>query len=511
MNRFLTWISEQFDAGWTGLRSTWRTLATTFWPDRSAYDKTIINFELARQLYRNDGQESRLGAGFCKPIIDRSVEFMGMPIFASDDEDRDLEINNAVQRYWRASLIEVFRNAMRDSKTVVRVWQPRIDNPLVTDEERRFCSLEVLDPKKVKIFYSADDPDWIEQAVVVNFIEFPDQVDPSTDAPRGTVAKVKEHEVWELVTPKRHRYYDRTDRVWLNDWAQDNPYGFVPILEVFNEWDSTLSSGQSDFESVYPFVKAFHEVFLQALQAHKYHSTPKAVFKVTDVLNFLKNNFPNVIDPETGDPLPQSTINWQGREILFVGKDDDIQFLEAKSVLGDTKTLLEFLVDCIAVASEMPEEMFMRTAVGETSSSDRKFQAFERKIERKRGLFMPYIARIAKMARVMNGNTAEVGEILWDEIQVESLATMSQALQQISMTFEVLLSKRLISDNTARETLRAFRIFRRMKPPAQEARDAQDNFDLDAHLAELKPPAPSPNGGQPRPAITGRPVGGRNE
>jgi hypothetical protein len=68
------------------LRSIWRTLASSFMPDRPVYDGTVVDFNMARQLYRNDGADTNLGAGFCRPIIDLSVEYVDLPRVTSGDD-----------------------------------------------------------------------------------------------------------------------------------------------------------------------------------------------------------------------------------------------------------------------------------------------------------------------------------------------------------------------------------------------------------------------------------------
>jgi hypothetical protein len=292
-------------SGWSyGLRSRWRLVSGSWYANQPAYDKTTIDYDMARQLYRNDGADTNLGAGFCRPIIDRAVEFVGMPIVSSDDETVDQDVNRAVDRFWRPQLIEMFRNAMRDSETCVRVWSPFVDDPLTTDEERQAGCLTIIDPERVTAVYDPRNPKRITQAVIVSKVDMLDNIDPM-DAPRGSKPKKKEHEIWEVITPDSYRYFDRTDQKWLDDWQTDNPDGFVPIVRVYNEYDSTLSGGQSDLESAYPFIKAFHEALRQTLQAHKYHSVPKLKFKTADILGFLKNNFPETIG-EDGQPVPVS-------------------------------------------------------------------------------------------------------------------------------------------------------------------------------------------------------------
>ena len=517
----LTYIAEMMvpSFGTGGLRSVFKWGSSDKWTRAPIFDKTAINLDLCRQLYRNDGEEVFLGGGFCRPIIDRCVEFVGMPTVSIEDEERDNELNDAIQKVWKPVLQEMYRNAMRDSKTIVRMWQPDL-TPLVTEEEREACCISIIDPERATIVYDPRDPKVVERAVIVYTVDFPDEaVDVSVtgDPPRGQKPQTKEHEIWEVITRTSYRYYDKTDAVWLTSWQRDNPNDFVPVHEVWNEYDSTLSGGQSDYESVYPLIKAFHEVLLQALKSHKYHSAPKIKLAVADIPSFLRNNFPTTIDDD-GQVIPGGIIRWEGREVLITAADDDIEYIEVKSVLGDSKTLLEFLIDCISVAAEMPEEFFMRTEAGGAAAAagSARFLAFEKKIERKRNAFQYDIQMLIKMHQVINGRRPQLAKVFWEEIRPEALRDMAQALQQTVMSLEILLQRKLVSENTSREMLRSIfgRFFRRMKGPEQEALDAADNLDIDAELAKVTAQFSSNgngNGDKARPAISGRATGGRNE
>lgn len=485
---------------WDGLRSSWRALSGEFFPKQPAYDKTEINFDYARQLYRNDGDETMLGGGFCRAIIDRSVDFIGLPIVSTDDEDRDAEVNDAIEKSWKPQIVEMLRNSMRDSKCVVRLWQPLATNPLVTEDERVYGRIQVYEPERVTLTYDPKDPDRLVEAIIVTKIAMRDDVQPN-DPPRGAVRTMKEHEVWEIISPDNYRYWDHTDKVWLTSWERRNPYGFVPVVEVYNEYDSALSGGQSDLEAPYPFIKAFHEVTRQMLQAHAYHSTPKLKFQVSDIVSFLRNNFPTTID-ENGQVIPGASISWKGREVLIMGQEDDMGFIEATSIIQDSKSLLEFLIDCVSIASATPEEMFMRAEQGVSGSSERKIIAFEKKIERKRAQYQTVFQTLVKMRAIMVGQTPVLPEIVWEETRSDTVLTMAQALQQTVMSLEVLLDRKLISENTAREGLRSFRLFRRMKDVKTEARDAKDNLVL------LPPMSGDPNGGGQLPKASGQ--GGNN-
>jgi hypothetical protein len=87
-----------------------------------------------------------------------------------------------------------------------------------------------------------------------------------------------------------------------------------------------------------------------------------------------------------------------------VQPEEDIDFIEATSVLGDSKTLLEFLIECICIAAEVPKWAVMKVE----TSNDKNAEArpFEKKIERKRRNFAPFVQMMCKMALVATGRTA---------------------------------------------------------------------------------------------------------
>ena len=150
------WISESVVPSWGALRSTMR-LGGQFYPERPYYDKTIVDYNTLRQLYRNDGDMIKLGAGFAKPIIDRAVEFIALPSVASSNDRLDNKINESIHDYWGSQLQEAFRNALRDSKTIIRVMKPRTDNPLMMQADREHLKLKIYNPESVTILRAPDN------------------------------------------------------------------------------------------------------------------------------------------------------------------------------------------------------------------------------------------------------------------------------------------------------------------------------------------------------------------
>jgi hypothetical protein len=342
----------------------------------------------------------------------------------------------------------------------------------MTAEEREHCVLEILVPERVLIFKERDNQKIINQAVITHEVVMQDG---EFDFEIGALPPERVHEILEIITKDEIRFYDKTDMVELTELSAPNTWGFIPLIEVFNEWDNTLMGGQSDLESSYPFIRAFHDVLGQSLQAHKYHSIPKVTFKINEIGNFIKNNFPEAFDQATGQIKPQTAINWKGKETIFLAADEQTGFLEAKSVLGDSRTLLEFLFDCICVSSETPKWAFMVVDQGSSDSAQNaRTVPFAKKIIRKRVNYQKPVQELLKMYMKIIGITPMRPTITWEVQQSQELVTETQALQQLIMALEVAKQSGIISDTTYRETLRQF--IPMMKGPEQEAEDAKKNF-----------------------------------
>ena len=453
-------ISEQFSSplfsffSFAGIRSAFRVIGGTFWPKaHPAAEGTIVNYDLCRQLYRNSG-DNALGAAFAKPIVDLQVGFIGIPTVTLDDSDLTDLLNECISEYWAGQLQEMFKDSIRDSKVVVRFRRPDVLDPLMTMEEADHFQIECIPPERVDLQYNMRNKNIIEQAIVIHRMTI---VTNPGDITQGIEPITEEHDVVEIVTRENYRYFDQNTNTWLDDMGASNPWGFVPFAEIYNEWDSALQGGQSDLESVIPFLNAFHDVLAQGLQAHRYHSTPKIKMKLVDVGNFIKNNFPEAWDETTGTIKEGGQVNWSGREIIFFNAEEDGSFLEAKSVLGDTRSLLDFLIDCISIASETPEWAFMRVDAG-SANSDRNAQTvpFVRKVMRKRISFQAAIQKLCKMALVAYGEIPYTPKVVWDQIRPDDQLVLAQAFQQIIMGLEVAAQRGEISDDTYRETIRQF-------------------------------------------------------
>jgi hypothetical protein len=480
------------------VRSTVRAVGLKFWPPRHPlYEGTIVNFELTRQLYRNSG-DAALGTAFAKPIVDLQVQFMGLPLASTGDEAIDTFLNECLHTYWVDEIQQGMRDSIRDSLVIIRLQQPDLFDPLMTIEEQEHCTVECIAPERVQIERDVANKRIIRKAIVSHRMQF--VTDPGS-VTEGREPIVEEHEVLEIITRDTYRFFDQNTNEYIDSLGAPNRWNFVPLLEAWNEWDTALQGGMSDLETVIPFMQAFHDVLTQGLQAHKYHSTPKLKLRLSDVLAFIRANFPDIIDPETGDVIPNATINWNGREVLFFQAEDDAGFIEAKSVLNDTKTLLEFLIDCICIASQTPEWAFMRVDSG-SANSDRNAQTvpFVKKIDRKRNGHAKWIQELCKMVLVSQNEIPHRPTITWQMIRVDDEVLFMQAFQQLVMGLEVAAARGEISDETYRKMIKQF--LPAMKNTTQEAIDAQRDFRAQQVQQAALNPAPT----QPLP-VQGGPQG----
>jgi len=462
--------------GSSSIRTWGRLFGIRFWPTTQPFAlNTTVNYDYTRQLYRNEG-ENCLGTGFAKPIIDLQVGFMGLPIANTENESTNDFLNECLNNFWIDQIQQMFRDSLRDSKVIVRLQRPDILDPLMTLDEAEHGALELIAPETCDVERNLRNKRIIERAVIRHKMLF---VTNPGSVTQGVDPTTEEHDVLEIIDRQRYSFFDQTTDSWLDDMAAPNRWGFVPLLEVFNEWDASLQGGQSDLETPLPFMKAINDVLSQGLQAHKYHSTPKVVLKLQDVAPFIKNNFPEAVDQDTGAILPHSEISWRGREILFLQVGDEMAFLEARSVLGDTTSLLEFLIDCVCVASQTPEWAFMRVTGG-TANSDRNAQTvpFLKKIERKRRMFTSAVQDLLKMIMAANELIPVRAKLSWEIVRPDDLVVETQAFQQLVMGLEVAVARGEISDETYRRMIKQF--LPAMKSTQQEALDAKDNLSLPA-------------------------------
>ncbi len=364
-----------------------------------------VDYALARQLYHNTHDDYKLGAGFAKPIINTLAGFMGVPRFRCQDEDAQEAIDEHVSR-WVSRMQRTHQLCLRDGDCFVMMANLENDDPLYPDEENRVDFI-IIPPEQV-----ADI-----------------ELDPITRRPKAYTIEArakwdvgqKEYTVMQRITAGEITVKVEGDAPeGLISEIRPNSWGFIPIVHFKNEPEETELYGTSELEPIEPYMKAYHDVMLHAMQGSKMHSTPRLKLKLRDVQAFLANNFPEALKAvQRGE---QANIDLKGHELLIFTDEEDASFIEAQSAIGDAEALLKLLFYCIVDVSEVPEFAFGVHTPSSHASVKEQMPLLIRRVARKREMVTENWQTLARMLLVMHSKITgkkfesyEVG-ITWDAV-----------------------------------------------------------------------------------------------
>jgi len=419
-------------AGWwgriAGEISKLRT-AVTGWSIRTGrlgggykLDSSRVDYALARELYSNTADNYKLGGAFAKPVVNTTVAFMGVPRLRSEDE----AAQEVLEDFFGANVSrmqQVHTGALCEGDAYVMLTRE--------DEEDA-----VLYPETngARLVFNILPP---EQVVAINR-------DPITGSVYEYVLK-SEHTWMDAAGKQRRCTITQRIRRDMREIAVDgdkppdmqtgeqpNPWGFIPIVHFRNEASVTALYGKSDLEPIEPFIKAYHDVMLHAINGSKMHSTPRLKLKLKDVSEFLLNNFG--ISDAAKFASEGKTINLDGQELLILTDGEDAEFIEVRSAIGDAAILLKFLFYCIVDVSETPEFAFGVHTPSSLSSVKEQMPILIRRVARKREHFTESWQMVARMALAMTAageNQAfatYATTVLWDEIDPRDDGEVADAL-----------------------------------------------------------------------------------
>lgn len=368
-----------------------------------------VDYTLARQLYHNTLDHYKLGAGFAKPVINTLAGFMGVPHFHGQDEDAQEVLDDYIPR-WTSRIQRVHQLALRDGDCYVMLANLENDDPLYPDQESRFEFI-IIPPEQVANI----------------------EVDPLTRKPvaytiQARVQWYKEGEsmLREYTVSQRITAREITIKVegdipeGITNETRPNPWGFLPIIHFKNEPEESELYGTSELEPLEPYLKAYHDIMLHAMQGAKMHSTPRLKLNISDVPTFLKNNFPEAFEAhQSGQPYK---VDLKGNELLIFTGQDDAEFIEVQSAIGDTEALLKLLFYCIVDVSEVPEFAFGVHTPSSHASVKEQMPLLIRRVARKREMFTENWQLLARMLLVMHSRKTGKGfesydvGITWDAV-----------------------------------------------------------------------------------------------
>jgi len=389
-----------------GLFGQFGTILAGRWDVPYVLNSTRVDYELAQQLYHNSHDDYKLGSGFSKPIINTLAGLMGVPRFHCEDEEAQAVLKKHAAR-WVSRMQRTHQLCLRDGDCFVMLANLAIEDPLHPEDDTR-------------IEYVIIPPEQIADI----------EVDPLTRRPVAYTIQARnkwdsgqrEYEVTQRIAADRVTVKVEGDAPpGLISEERPNPWGFIPIVHFKNEPEETELFGASELEAVEPYLKAYHDVMLHAIQGSKMHSIPRLKLKLVDVERFIINNFgQQVLDQiKRGE---QVSVNLQGHELLIFTDEEDASFIEARSTIGDAEALLKLLFYCIVDVSEVPEFAFGVHTPSSHASVKEQMPLLIRRVARKREMVTECWQTLARMLLVMYSKITgkrfesyEV-EITWDAV-----------------------------------------------------------------------------------------------
>lgn len=413
----------------------WR-LRGAFWGSDYKLDSSRVDVKKARALYENTLDEYKLGGGFAKPIINNTVAFLGVPWFRSDHEDAQEILDDFVLS--NVSLMQqVHRDALRDGDCFVWVTRQREKDRVLYPETEARLVLHILPREQV-------------QEVMR---------DPLTGEPKE-YNLVSEHE-W--IEDKSKRRAIITQRISAEEFhlevtgdtpegvepgTRNNDWGFIPIIHFKNEGDSASLYGKSELEPVEPFLKAYHDVMLQAVQGSRLHSNPKLKLHIKDVRKFLQMNFG--IENVEKFISEGGKLNLSGNDVVLLSEGDEAGLLEASSPMGAAEPLLKLLFYCIVDTSETPEFAFGVHTPSSLSSVREQMPVLVRKIARKREHFAGSWQLLARVVLAMTSQAkgtrlpSYATTLLWDEVNPKDNKELAETLEKLVLALKVAVESGLM-------------------------------------------------------------------
>lgn len=405
-------------------------------------DSSRVDYQTARELYRNINDKYKLGAGFAKPIINTTAGFMGTPHFTHTEVEADQALEEAMGQ-WVGKLLRINRNTLRDGDVFARI--SRVKGRFNPKEED--FNLLLVPPEWVTPIPDPLTGQW--QEVV---IRHPVVV---TDGQGRTLQR---YTITESITPRsREIEADNYAPPEIRDKnrTEENPWGFIPIVHFRNEAEENQLFGCSELEPVEPFMKAYHDTMLFAVQGSKLFSRPKARFALKDVDKFLRENF-------SPDEIKSGKLRFVDKEIFLMQDGDEASFITADSGLTGITTLLKFIFRCIVDVSETPEFAFGTAVASSKASVSEQMVPLSKKIHRKRGMFEEPYSELASMylamwAQVENRrlDTYRV-QVNWDEISPRDDSETARTIKTLVDGLVTAMEAGLVSQDAAAEFLREF-------------------------------------------------------
>lgn len=310
-----------------------------------------FNVELARQLYNNTNNAYKLGAGFVKPIINSDVSFMGTPKVTSEDDNISKGLKDIIVNHQ-----SVHKGELRDADAFV--W-PEYDPVLgkVVGHE--------IPPESITKIWINPLTKAITGYVIESIVNYCDDKGDNQTVDSKTIV-TKDYIKTSYTGNTQGRFKDK---------EEINELGFIPIVHFANEKEPQDIKGKSDIENFEPYLKAYHDVMLTALQSQKLNGNPKITVEAKNYKQFVDINFPEA--STTGK------IDLGNKDFFVYMEGEKVGYLTPNSTTGDAQKLLEVLFYNIIESSETIEIIFGSSINTSLAGASTQKHVWSQKIKRK--------------------------------------------------------------------------------------------------------------------------------
>ncbi len=410
-------------------------------------DSSEVNYAVARALYDNTDERYKLGAGFCKRIINAKAGFIGVPKFTSTDPDAQEALNaffsdNISQRG------QTMKKALVEGRCIVWITREETDAVLYPESKEHLVYNIMANESLTGV---------IKDPVTSQPVEYIFELTQEWYDDKGIKKTTNITERVSAVGRTRKQSGDL-----IPDFVTEIPYnwGFIPIVIFNNEADVTRESGQSELEPVEPFLKSYHDLMHKALQGSHMHSTPKMKIKVKDIANFLLFNY-GISDArkfaEDGGKIKNDS-----HELFLFQEGEDAEYIEIKSPAGGAEALLKLLFYCIVDASETPEFVFGVHTPSSLSSVKEQMPVFAKIIDRKRDNFTDAWKRLARIVLAMTAQaqgkqfSTYATTLEWAEIAAKDDKEIAETIKAIVEALDTAIEGKFCSTEAATAFLKKY-------------------------------------------------------
>lgn len=425
---------------------------------------TKIDTAKCRGIYHNTENNYKLSAGMVKPIINADVSFVGEPVFYDDEDERinlileDINKNNA--GFFQAA----HKISLREGDCYV--WAQ-----------------------------------WDDRERAVKWILLPD--DKLEEIIRDPVTqKIVQYVFKWIVNYKDKQLVDKTmtveilidSEVIVYKYTGDVPTGYdniavpnilkkIPVIQLSNEKEDFENKGHSEITALEPYLKAYHDVIMMALQSQKNNSAPKLKIKTSSFQRFIDANFGVGTFAKIQSGSQPEGVNIKNLDLLLLNDTDEAEYMTVSSTTGSAEPLLAILFYLIVETSETIEVVFGANLGTSLASVESQLPVYIKKVERKQKQFqkawkdlLSITLQLMGVATIDNFDKADI-RVEWPVVDFESAREKALTLQRQVSAYSNAVKGNLLSFEEVHEEVKS--IF-----PGQEE-DFEEHLDQISRTAIL--------------------------